>query len=655
MKLKTIKLVITAGLSLGLVGLPMATPKAAAAPPTASISVSTLPVYDNGTVNVAVDFPTSTYDGVLYGNYPRLVLEKSTDSGATWQKVGTCQKSTSAGVYTFSYNVGTETQKIRVSNDPSATCLSGQTGAFYNDPTKVLSTAEVAIDPQTPPPPGTNTLTIQADGKKATATFATPHGGQSASLQIETILTKNTREVTAPAWKTIATASQNSSGVATFSISNPYEVSHVYRVISGADVSDVVTFAAPEGAKTTGIPQVYMNTNEQATVDTRTRYFEGTFTMTAGNGCTAVATIPKSVVKGRGNYSWSFAKKSFTVKLDKSTDLCGLGKSKKWALVANHYDKSLLRNTVAGWVGSKFSNLAWTPKSTPVDLWMNGSYRGSYILIERIAIDTLRVNIPKVDDYRTVTDPATLGYIMEWDFRKGADHNITARSNGWLGIKEPEDDKDEAGVNTGKGITAGQITFIDGKLDAADSALFGSGFTGSTGWRSHIDEASAVDYYLAMEFMKPIDGNMWASVFMYWDPTIKKFKFGPMWDFDMSSGSAVRAGDAVNPRSWYLRNPLGISAMQSPKTWFNRLNEDSAFRSAVRTRWNQVSSSMSGIGTFVDSQKAAVKLSAAENWKVWSITQHLSSSQVVKGNWDADVSYLRSWLTSRKSYFDSQF
>ena len=80
-------------------------------------------------------------------------------------------------------------------------------------------------------------------------------------------------------------------------------------------------------------------------------------------------------MKGRGNYSWSFDKKSFTLKLDKKTNLCGMGSSKKWALVANHYDKSLLRNTVADYIGSKLTNLAWTPESRPVDLWVNGSYR----------------------------------------------------------------------------------------------------------------------------------------------------------------------------------------------------------------------------------------------------------------------------------------
>lgn len=661
---------LVALLSIGLLAAPGAADRAEAvpaAPP--SITVSPTTVNDNGTVSVAVDFPTSTYDGLLYGNYPWLNLFKSTDGGATWVSAMGPVKSTSAGTYTFNYNVGTATQKIRVGYDGKT--LSGQSGAFYNDPSKSLYTAAMDIDPVTPPPPpppGTNTLSVQADGKKATAQFGTPHSGQSASLQIEVLVTKNTPEVNTASWKTIASATQNSSGVATFSIANPYEVKHKYRVISGSDITDIVSLAATQGAKVTGIPQVYLNTNEQATIDTRTRYFEGTFELKNASNPKFTCTMKKAdgtdrpqpqlaSAKGRGNFSWSFAKKSYTVKLDSRTNVCGMGTSSKWALVANHYDKSLLRNTVANELGRRFgtTNLGWTPKSKPVDLWMNGSYRGSYMLIERIDIDPIRVDIAESDDYRTVTDPADIGYILEWDFRKGADNNVTAGSRGYVGIKEPERDiDDKTGVDTHQGITSGQVSYINGYLDDADAALFGSGFTGSNGWRKYIDEASAVDYYLAMEIMKPIDGNMWASVFMYKEAN-GKLKFGPLWDFDMSSGSALRAGNAISPSGWYLRNVLSnFSARQSTKTWFNRLNEDSGFRSKVAARWNALYDNLS-MTDFINQQKSILSASAAENWKVWSHSQQLSASQVIKSSWSADVDYLRGWMSARRSWLNGQY
>jgi hypothetical protein len=485
---------------------------------------------------------------------------------------------------------------------------------------------------------------ITGSGKTATATFTPAVSGQTTSLQLLSIKTTETNETPTATWETIATSKQNSSGNTTFSISDPREVAHQYRAVSGSTISNTVTFAAPLPSKATGLSNVYFNSYEGDSVNTRTRWFEGEFSMTSGAGCGSVAKTPGARMKGRGNYSWGFAKKSFSVNLKSGLNLCGMGKSKKWALVANHYDKSLLRNTVAGHVGQSLTHLAWTPKSKPVDLFVNGSYRGSYILIERVTVDDQRVNVPELKGSADDVQPnITGGYLLEWDFRKGADKNVTAGSRGWVGIKEPENPD----------ITSAQVSYINSYLDQTDAALFGSGFTNdSTGWKKYIDQASAVDYYIGMELMKPVDGNMWASVYMYKQRSGKLY-FGPLWDFDLAMGSANRAGNVVSPSSWYLRNSLGVSAMQSSKTWFNRLNEDPDFRNAVRARWKQVYPTLSQ-SSFIDGQKSLITNSATENWKKWSHSEHLSQYQVVKSSWSADVSYLRSWMISRRSWMNGQ-
>ena len=492
---------------------------------------------------------------------------------------------------------------------------------------------------------------ITGSGKTATAKFSPVVNGQKTSLQLLSIQTTETNETPTSKWETIATSTQSSTGTTTFKISDPREVSHQYRAVSGSSITNIVTFAAPPNSRATGLSQVYFNSYEGDSVNTRTRWFEGEFSMTSSfkAGCGSVPKTSKARLKGRGNYSWSFAKKSFSLNLKDGLNLCGMGKSKKWAFVANHYDKSLLRNTVAGRVGQALTKLAWTPASKPVDVFINGSYRGSYILIERVTIDDERVNIPELkgsadDGASTISG----GYLLEWDFRKGADRNVAAGNRGWVGIKEPEDPGDP------EGITSAQVSYINGYLDKTDSALFGSGFKdNSTGWKKYIDTASAVDYYIGMELMKPVDGNMWASVYMYKQRNGKLF-FGPLWDFDLAMGSANRAGNVVSPSSWYLRNPLGVSAMQSPKTWFNRLNEDPDFRAAVRARWAQVSSNLGGVPSFIDSQKSLIQASANENFKKWSVTEHLSKYQVVKGSWSKEVSYLRSWMSSRRSWMNGQ-
>ena len=663
-------------LGLAFASLPLASGPAVAAAPTASISVTPSgSVWDNQVVKVNVDFPTSTYDGVLYGNYPWLAIYK--ENSGSWTKVGSGVKSTSAGVYAFDYNVGTSPSTIKVCNDP--THPSGQSGAFYNDPTKQLCTATKSFHPQTPPPTSLTLTSTNPNGKTWTASYTGPTvSGKTVYLQLQTIATKMTGEVGQTAttglagegpytavqtWKTVATATTSSTGVASFSISNPYEVKHNYRAVTSDNMttSNSVSLAASQSAKATKVPQVYLSTNEQATIDTRSRYFEGSFdlvnpgdsnfsacsTMLDKDGNPVASSKRPLLVaaKGRGNYSWSFAKKSYTIKLDKSTNLCGMGASKKWALVANHYDKSLMRNSVASELGSKFDKL-WTPESVPVDLWINGSYRGSYILIERIAVAANRVNIAEAT--QAVADT---GFILEWDFRKGADKNVTAGGYGYVGLKEPEYDLDPFGRNTGKGVTQEQVDFINNYLDKAASALDKA--SSNNDWMEYIDVDSAVDYYLAMEYMKPIDGNMWASVYMYKDAG-GKLKFGPMWDFDMSSGDSNRAGGAMSPTGWYLRNVITTTAKQSTYTWFNRLNQNSSFRSKVADRWNQLRSTLK-LDSFVASQKAKVSLTAAENWKVWSHSQQLSSTQVIKSSWSADVDYLKSWVASRWSWLDGQY
>jgi len=503
-----------------------------------------------------------------------------------------------------------------------------------------------------------------SSGTQATATahFTPADKGQKVKLQALTIVTTNTDEVKTAKWKTLETEKEDAKGDVTFDIDNPLEVSHSYRAVTDDDAettSNEVTFAASATTKSTGLSTVYLNTDEGHSINTRSRYFEGQFTMTASSAlpeCTAVPTQSHATAKGRGNYSWTFSKKSFTLKLDKKTDLCGMGKSKKWALISSAYDKSLLRTSAAFNIGSKLTNMPWTPQAKPVDLYINGSYRGSYLLVERITIDEDRVDVDELsngpDDPTgsNNTEPnISGGYLLEWDFRKGSDHNVTAGHRGWVGIKEPEDSDD------GTGITKQQVHYINTYLDATDKALYGSSWKNDTkGWKKYIDEKSAVDYFIAQEIMKPVDGNMWASVYMYKARNGKLF-FGPMWDYDLAAGSADRAGGTKATTGWYLKNNTRTTAKQASSTWFVRLNDDPDFQRAVKARWNEVYPQLKTDDAFLASQRSVIAKSADANFDHWSVHTHISAAQVVKGSWSKEVSYLRGWLKDRISWMNKQY
>jgi hypothetical protein len=592
--------------------------------------------------------------------------------------------SSSAGRTVRLYRVGSSTAVASATANGSGnaylnyTVVAGDQQLFAETSTDLETETDAYSG--TAPAPATATLDQPNDtfGKSWTAHFTPKVNGQSTKLEVREICTYETDETNPETgafdpdvsqknckgpWRTVATSKQNSNGDSTFSIPSKLEVKHTYRASSGTGKSNEVEFAPPlETPNPTGLAQVHFDTYEGDAVNTRSRYFEGQFSMRAGSACSKVDPMMKSVMKGRGNYSWSFPKKSFTLKIDKKTNLCGMGVGKKYALVANDYDKSLLRNSLAGYVGSKLDGLDWTPKSTPVDFYMNGSYRGSYLLIERIAIqgsvtnayedppDTYsnRVNIDELTGDQNGSSEITGGYVLEWDFRKGADYNAYLGSDsGYVGVKEPENDLDREGDNTGNGISSAQKTWIKNYLNTVDNSLRG----GPDAWDKYIDRESAIDYYIAMEYLKPVDGNMWASVYMY-KPRGEKLHFGPLWDFDLAAGSATRAGNVASSSSFYLKNNLGISAQQDTtngKTWFNRLNEFPSFRAAVADRWDEIKGSLDTTG-YLTTQRNLIEDSAALNFQKWGHSSRISEYQVIKSSWSADVSYLRDWAAARKSW-----
>ena len=167
-------------------------------------------VYKGSTLSIAVDFPTGTYTEGTWGQYPYLSLFTSTTGvDGPFTRFAPGVKSSSAGLYTFSYTVGNDQVWIKAGNDTDH--LNGIANTLYNDPTKQIFTSVVKLDPQDAPPAGIVLDQPAAAAKTFTATFtgAAFKSGQSSSLQLLTILTSMTAEVTNASWKTVATASES--------------------------------------------------------------------------------------------------------------------------------------------------------------------------------------------------------------------------------------------------------------------------------------------------------------------------------------------------------------------------------------------------------------------------------------------------------------
>ncbi len=100
-----------------------------------------------------------------------------------------------------------------------------------------------------------------------------------------------------------------------------------------------------------------------------------------GAGQESFKDVELDYVRGRGNSTWDEKrpKKPFKFKFDKKRELFSMGKNKHWALLANSFDGSLVRDRLTSWIGNKIG-LEYTYKCVPVDLVVNEAFYGSYLL-----------------------------------------------------------------------------------------------------------------------------------------------------------------------------------------------------------------------------------------------------------------------------------
>ena len=157
----------------------------------------------------------------------------------------------------------------------------------------------------------------------------------------------------------------------------------------------------------TNIPTIYIDTYNNQSVTSKTEYIYATMVYVSG---TDTLRYDSMKIRGRGNSTWGLAKKPYRIKFKESTKFLGKGyaKNKSWTLLANHGDKSLLRNAVTSRMG-EFLGMPFNPAAHFVDLVLNGTYLGNYQVSDQVNVDNKRVEIFEQDYVATETSNITGG------------------------------------------------------------------------------------------------------------------------------------------------------------------------------------------------------------------------------------------------------
>lgn len=217
-------------------------------------------------------------------------------------------------------------------------------------------------------------------------------------------------------------------------------------------------------------------------------------------------------IKGRGNSTWMYKKKPYRLKFDKSVDLFGLGKSKKWNLLANYPDETNLRNEVAFYLEDMIG-MQYRLEGKYVELYVDGDYRGLYYLTHVVEIG---------DNEVALKDP--MGILMELDNV----HNVREKC-----YKTGNDD-----IMTVKSVVNknNENEAIDSFLQSYNELEIAVRERNYEKISEIVDVESVVQYYLLSEFTVNPDAYV-TSFYFYKDGINDKIHFGPGWDFDLALGN----------------------------------------------------------------------------------------------------------------------
>ena len=335
-------------------------------------------------------------------------------------------------------------------------------------------------------------------------------------------------------------------------------------------------------------------------------------------------------IKGRGNSTWKKSpKKPFRLKLTDKVNLLGNGKSKHYVLLAGDEGSGFLKDAV-GFEVARRIGFSFTPRCAPIEVVLNGDYRGLYLLCEKIRVDKNHVNVTEQENNDTIAENITGGWLLEID--SNPDDNQ-------FEITEVNVNKMKFVVHSPDTLSKQQWNYIIDYVQRVDSAIFSKNPL-SRKWESLIDTEALAKFYLMNEVVDNFEAFS-GSCFMHkerGDDT--RLIFGPVWDFGSSFG---RHGQSFiyEPPLFYAHNK-----------WIEQLAKFAYFQQAVITLWHEIyPDKLQGMEDYIEQYANRIYSAAIQDNKRWPESksmgkQLLSQALRMSNRFMAKVSWLNEqWET----------
>ncbi|MDO4160430.1 MAG: CotH kinase family protein [Prevotellaceae bacterium] len=346
------------------------------------------------------------------------------------------------------------------------------------------------------------------------------------------------------------------------------------------------------------IPTIYITTADSIAITSKDYWLENTtLEIVMPDGSVSYKST-KASVRARGNSTFNKPKKPFAIKLIEESGLLGMQESKRWILLANFMDHSLLRNSLALRI-AKQTCLDWTPESRLVDVIVNGKLQGCYLLCEQIRVDKNKVNIDKDD-----------GFLIEMDNYPNEEYRFETEIRHLpVNVKYPQKPSET------------QMSEIEKYFDYIEQLIYkGTPDDFTILYNDYIDMDSFVDWWIVHELAQNAEPNGPRSCYMHKDKN-GLLKAGPVWDFDLAfiTVGLDQNGDIrpsrLNRTDVILLN--GDSIYNGNALWYDQLLKEPQFRNRVKNRWKELEPRFKDLENDIDKWEKLISASALADEQLW--------------------------------------
>ena len=351
----------------------------------------------------------------------------------------------------------------------------------------------------------------------------------------------------------------------------------------------------------------------------------------------------KVKISGRGNSSWKMPRKSYKIKLHKRYPVLGMDPAKKWLLIANYADASLMRNKLMHDLAREMMDFA--PEAEFADVWIDDEYKGVYLVCQRIAAAKTSLNLK--------SEQGILAEIDTFYWYDAPSYFKSDYSPAVFTLKDAKaDDLDEE-----DSLAFSSFQNFESYVRRFEDLLYAE----DKDWEqisSMIDVDSFVSFYLLEEFSENPDSCR-TSLYLYQDGPEDVLHMGPVWDFDKALGYASKKKYGGDPERDYVSEIQEYMGTERDCTWYTELMKIPEFQDAVQEYYQTTARDiLLSSGQKIEDYRHRIEKSAnsmASIWPVSEIADNCGHEPVRFSTWSESVDYLKDWTSKRIQYFDQKW